>query len=70
VLLSAAVILRRARTGHAKRREQFKYANLSRDELLKARLKLKRQLQPVKFRAVERPRKALAIRAPDTDLKY
>ncbi len=68
-LFTAALILGRRR-GHKSRRERFKYSNLSRDELLKARLKLKRQTQTVKFRAVERARKPLALRAPDIDLRY
>jgi hypothetical protein len=69
VLFSAAVVLgqRRGRKTHC---GQIKCSRLSRDELLKARLKLKRQMQPVKSRAVERPRKLLAPRAPDIDLKY
>ncbi|HEY1786980.1 MAG TPA: hypothetical protein VGJ73_02435 [Verrucomicrobiae bacterium] len=51
-------------------RDRLKFSNLSRDELLKARSKLKGQMNPVKFRLVERPAKRAALRAPDTDLKY
>lgn len=67
LLLSAAVILRRARKS---RGGHFKYSRLSRDELLKARLKLKRQMQPVRFRALQRTQKPLLLKAPDIDLKY
>jgi hypothetical protein len=68
-LFAAAAILGRRR-GRKGRYGRFKYSRLSRDELLKARLKLKRQMQPVKFRAVERPGKPSPPRAPDFDLRY
>ena len=58
------------RVGRKVRQDRLKYSNLSRDELMKARSKLKNNMNPVKFRAVERPGKRAALRAPDTDLKY
>lgn len=61
---------RRARFGRKAHEDRLKYSNLSRDELMKARSKLKNQMNPVKFRAVERPGKRPALRAPDTDIKY
>jgi len=69
VLFLTAMILGQRRSRKS-RCGQFKCSRLSRDELFKARLKLKRQMQPVRFRAAERPRKPLAPRAPDVDLKY
>jgi hypothetical protein len=69
----AAIVLfgrRWIRIGRKARQDRLKYSNLSRDELMKARSKLKKQMNPVKFRAVERPAKGPALRAPDTDLKY
>jgi hypothetical protein len=70
--LLAVVLLWRhwIRTGRKARRDRLKFSSLSRDELLKARSKLKGQMKPVKFRLVERPAKRVAPRAPDTDLKY
>ncbi|HTV39518.1 MAG TPA: hypothetical protein VMF08_03010 [Candidatus Sulfotelmatobacter sp.] len=62
--------LRWARVGRKERQDRLKNSNLSRDELMKARSKLKNNMNPVKFRAVERPAKRPALRAPDTDLKY
>lgn len=69
--LEAALLwCRWVRVGRKARQERLKYANLSRDELFKARSKLKNQMKPVKFRAVERPPKRAVPRSPDTDLKY
>lgn len=52
-------------------RQQLKYSTLSRDELAKARSKLKKQMNGVRFRQVSRPVKQKPrARAPDTDLKY
>lgn len=51
-------LFRRARK---RRAEQLKFANLSRDELAKARSKLRNNIKPV------RP---VVLPAPDTDLKY
>jgi hypothetical protein len=70
--LMAMVLLWRhwIRVGREARQNRLKYSNLSRDELLKARSKLKGQMHPVKFRLVERPAKRVTLRAPDTDLKY
>lgn len=58
------------RFGRKASHDRLKYSNLSRDELMKARSKLKKNMNPVKFRAVERPAKRPALRAPDTDIKY
>lgn len=58
------------RFGRKASQDRLKYSNLSRDELMKARSKLKKNMNPVKFRAVERPAKRPALRAPDTDIKY
>lgn len=78
-LLAAMVLValvlfgkRWVRIGRTIRHERLKNSNLSRDELLKARSKLKNRMNPVKFRAVERPAKQQrpTLRAPDTDLKY
>jgi hypothetical protein len=69
----AAIVLfgrRWIRFGRKERKDRSKYSNLSRDELMKARSKLKKNMNPVKFRVVERPGKRPALRAPDTDLKY
>jgi hypothetical protein len=75
VLLLVAIGLfgrRWMRIGRKIREHRLKYSNLSRDELLKARSKLKKNMNPVKFRAVERPakRQGPTLRAPDTNLKY
>jgi hypothetical protein len=69
----AAIVLfgrRWVRFGRKARQDRLKYSDLSRDELMKARSKLKNNMKPVKFRAVERPGKRPALQAPDTDLKY
>ena len=44
-----------------RRRERLKYAALSRDELVKARAKLRNKMQPAR---------RVMTRAPDLDLKY
>jgi hypothetical protein len=70
-LVASVLFFRRwVRDGRKVRQGRLKYSNLSRDELLKARSKLKNQLKPVKFRLVERPAKRAAPRAPDIDLRY
>ncbi|HEX3626226.1 MAG TPA: hypothetical protein VH280_12450 [Verrucomicrobiae bacterium] len=59
------------RIGRKVRQNRLQLSRLSRDELMKARSKLKSRMNPVKFRVVERPAKrAKQFRAPDTDLKY
>lgn len=58
------------RIGRKRRADRLKYATLSRDELFKARSKLKNGMKPVKFRAVDRPAKRPPPRARDTDLRY
>ncbi len=69
-LVLTALAWRWIRAVRRNRRERLKYSNLSRDELAKARSKLKNQTKPVKFRAVERPSKRAAPQAPNTDLRY
>jgi len=70
-LVAIVLLLRRwVRIGRKTRQDRLKYSDLSRDELMKARSKLRKNMNPVKFRAVERPGKRPALRAPDTDLKY
>ena len=70
-LMALALLCRHwIRAGRKARQDRLKFANLSRDELFKARLKLKGQAKPVRFRLVERPPKPAASRAPDVDLKY
>jgi membrane protein implicated in regulation of membrane protease activity len=68
-LMAMALFWRWIRMGRRARQDRLTYSSLSRDELLKARSKLKSQMQPVKFRLVQRPPK-LVSRAPETDLKY
>ncbi|HEV2320246.1 MAG TPA: hypothetical protein VGV18_10880 [Verrucomicrobiae bacterium] len=72
VTLVASVLFLRCwiLAGHKVRQDRSKCSNLSRDELLKARSKLKKQTNPVKFRRVERPAKRTGPRAPDIDLRY
>jgi hypothetical protein len=70
-LIAMAMLCRHwIRTGRKARQDRLRFSNLSRDELLKARSKLKGQVKPVRFRLVERPAKPVASRAPDIDLKY
>ena len=61
VILTAALIWRANRQARARRAEKFGREQLSRDEMLKARSKLRNEMKPV------RP---AALRGPDTDLKY
>jgi uncharacterized membrane protein YqjE len=56
--------------GRKYRKEALKYSTLSRDELAKARSKLKTRMQPVTFRKETRPPRRPPPRKPDTDLKY
>jgi len=70
-VITMALLWRRSvRTGRQARRDRLKFSNLSRDELLKARLKLKGQMDPVGFRLVARPGRQATIQTPNTDLKY
>ena len=69
--ISIVTAVRRWVRGRKQRGEQLKYSTLSRDELAKARSKLKKQMNGVRFRQVTRPAKQQPqVRAPDTDLKY
>jgi membrane protein implicated in regulation of membrane protease activity len=56
--------------GWKRRQEREKYASLSRDELFKARSKLKKSTTPVTFRREQRPPKRPPPSRPDTNLKY
>jgi hypothetical protein len=59
--------------GRKDRKERLKYSSLSRDELAKARSKLKRQMmsaKPVTFRRETRPSRRPPPRKIDVDLKY
>jgi membrane protein implicated in regulation of membrane protease activity len=56
--------------GRKRRREQLKYSALSRDELAKARSKLKNQMKPIKIKEQTKPAGRAVSRAPDTNLKY
>jgi hypothetical protein len=70
-LIAMALFWRRwNRTGRKDRWNRIKYSALSRDELLKARSKLKGQMKPVKFKRLERSGNPAALRTPDTNLKY
>jgi Na+/melibiose symporter-like transporter len=53
-----------------RRKVDLKYSALSRDELAKARSKLKTKMQPVTFRRESRPPRRPPPRKPDVDLKY
>jgi hypothetical protein len=70
-LVTAALVWRWIRYGRKSRQERLKYSNLSRDELAKARSKLKNQMKLVKFKTETRSaRRAMTPRKPDTNLKY
>ena len=56
--------------GRKQREEALKFSMLSRDELAKARSKLKTRMQPVRFRRESRLPRRPSPRRPDTDLKY
>ena len=64
------VCLRWIYTEREYRRRRLEYYNLSRDELAKARLKLKRQIKPAAFKTRTRPSLRRAPRPMDTYLKY
>jgi hypothetical protein len=67
VIVFAAGLAWRCYRGRKRREEALKYANLSRDELAKARSKLKRQMN---FKATTKPARRVTPRSPDTYLKY
>ncbi|HTR43239.1 MAG TPA: hypothetical protein VMH87_16620 [Pseudomonadales bacterium] len=50
--------------------EQLKSPKLSRDEVSKARSKLKKETKAAAFRIQRRPARMAITRVPDTDLKY
>jgi hypothetical protein len=56
--------------GWKRHEERLKFAALSRDELAKARSKLKKETKPAAFRRERRPARLVTTRVPDTDLKY
>lgn len=49
---------------------QLNFSTLSRDELAKARSKLKKETKAAAFRTERRPARLVITRMPDTDLKY
>jgi hypothetical protein len=69
-LVMAALAWRWIRAARRGRNERLKHSNLSRDELFKARSKLKNGMKPVKFRTVQRLPKEAAPQVRNTDLKY
>jgi hypothetical protein len=69
-LVLAALVWRWIRYGRKRRQERLKYAFLSRDELAKARSKLKSQMKPMKSKTPARPGRRPAPRPPDTNIKY
>lgn len=52
------------------RRDRLKHSKLSRDEVAKAQLKLRRGTYPATFRRQRKPARSVLRRLPDTDLKY
>lgn len=52
------------------RKERLKHSKLSRDEVAKARLKLRTGAYPATFRRQRKPARTVLRRLPDTDLKY
>ena len=67
IIIFMVVLVWRWVRGRKHREEAMKYANLSRDELAKARSKLKRQMN---FKVTAKPARRAAPRPPDTNLKY
>ena len=70
ILLLAWMVWRCIRFELKCRKERLKLSALSRDELAKAKLKLKKEIRPVAFRREKRPARLAPRRMPDTDLKY
>jgi uncharacterized membrane protein len=67
LLVFIYILCRRLRTPKTEGRN---YSTLSRDELIKARSKLVKGKNPIRFRQVQRPARRAPARVPDTDLKY
>ncbi len=70
VFIATALIVKWVRAERRFRRERLRLAALSRDELAKARLKLKRQARPMRLKTQSRPMKRASPRVADTYLKY
>ena len=70
IAVTGFFIWRWYRCGRKQRAEQLKSAELSRDELAKARLKLKDKPKPMKGKPQRNSLKRTAPRALDTYLKY
>lgn len=70
ILIMALVCWRWIHIERKYARERLKCSALSRDELAKARLKLKYQARPVRFKLQTGWAKRAAPRVPDTNLKY
>jgi membrane protein implicated in regulation of membrane protease activity len=56
--------------GWKRHEERLKYPALSRDELAKARSKLKKETKAAAFRTGRRPARLVITRVPETYLKY
>jgi hypothetical protein len=69
-LVTAAFVWRCIRAARRNRREHLKYSSLSRDELAKARSKLKTRMKIEPPKKQTRAARLAAARRPDTDLKY
>jgi hypothetical protein len=69
-MVTAAFLWRWIRAARRNRREHLKYSSLSRDELAKARSKLKTRMKIEPPRKQTRAARLAAARRPDTDLKY
>jgi len=52
------------------RKDRLKFAHLSRDELAKARSKLKNKMKPASFKTQTKSSRRAPPRAPDINLKY
>ncbi len=52
------------------RKDRLKFAHLSRDELAKARSKLKKQMKPASYKVQAKSSRRPPPRAPDINLKY
>jgi hypothetical protein len=70
ILIAIAMTVRWIRLERKYRKERLNYDALSRDELAKARLKLKGQIRPARFKTQPKSTRRAAPRASDTYLKY
>lgn len=70
LVVAAAVCWRWIRENRRRRQEQLKYDALSRDELAKARSKLKKQMKLPAIKPERRASRRAPVRPPDINLKY